>query len=696
MDGALNTSGLNNSGVGQAASPALRLVSNQELDNNVRKEAEARQQQPMIIGLSKYLEDAWQDARQAKEPIDQMLLKNLRQRKGQYDPDQLALIREQGGSEIFMMLTALKSRAAKALIRDVMIQPDEVPWGLDHTPIPDLPPHIENNVIAQLTQEIMQAAEMAGGEIPPEMIDQQLSSMKEMVRLEMEDQAKFAAERMERLIKDQFAEGGWNDAFEEFLDDFTTFKAAFLEGPIIRKEKKLTWQQIDGQYMPKVESVVTKCYERVSPFDVFPSSDSTGVNDGYLFKRTKYSIKALNKLKGTPGYDSEAIAQVILEYGRGGLRNWLAHDYERAVEEERPYEYLNNSSKIEGLVYYGSAPGFMLREWGMSDEQIPDATEDYEISSIKIGRWVIRAALNPNPMGDRNLHKACWDEIPGAFWGISLPETIRDLQEMCNGAARPLANNMGIASGPIMAYNDISRLPTGEKVSQPHPWMVLQFKADDMATAHRPPIEFWQAKMLSHELIEVMNEFMRKADEISGVPAYSYVGPSASDANKTMGGLSMLLAQASKFIKNVIANIDTRIVKTSVKHTYIHNMLFEDDPTVKGDVNVVARGATAMLVKEQNQIRLNEVLRNSNNEVDLQIMGLAGRSKLWRQVLKTLDIDVDEVVPDTDELLQKGKSASALEGDIKNEIDGVATEQGDENVNVEQANSPVNNDETIQ
>ena len=87
----------------------LRVVSNSDLDQQEKEAAvravEERQNQPVIIGLVGYLKQCWDAARMAKKPIEDEMLKALRQRNGEYDADKLNAIRCQGGSEIYMMIT---------------------------------------------------------------------------------------------------------------------------------------------------------------------------------------------------------------------------------------------------------------------------------------------------------------------------------------------------------------------------------------------------------------------------------------------------------------------------------------------------------------------------------------------------------------------------------------------------------------
>ena len=52
-----------------------------------KREAESRQQTPLMQSLAGHVRKCWEAARTAKmQTVEQRLLKNLRQRRGEYDP----------------------------------------------------------------------------------------------------------------------------------------------------------------------------------------------------------------------------------------------------------------------------------------------------------------------------------------------------------------------------------------------------------------------------------------------------------------------------------------------------------------------------------------------------------------------------------------------------------------------------------
>ena len=647
--------GLDRNIVGSAAEPAMRFIPNVELMENERKEAEARQSTKKITGLAAYVTEQWQSAKRTKELIEYELIANQRQRNGTYEKDKLTQIRKQGGTEVFLMLTAAKCRAAEAWIKDIVMNGQDEPFNIKPSKIPELSDEeearLQQEVYLDARRELEQMALMDGIITHEEIaaIEQQLMGRMERLNQAVIDEitmeAEKSADKMQVKIIDQFQEGGFSEQLEQVIYDIVTFKAGFMKGPMVRKRSKLEWKQGLNGFQPVETDEFVLEYERVSPFDIYPSPDSSGIDDGYLIHRQKLTVGSLNALKGVDGYDEGAINGVIEDYGKGGLRTWLSHDYERAENEDKPYEYLNPSSIIEAIGYNGKVPGLVLLEHGFTEEDIDDPTNDYEVNVLMIGTWVIKASINANPLKSRPYSKACYENVAGSFWGRGVPELMEDIQQITNATARALINNLAIASGPQVAVNDTNRIPTGEDIESIYPWKIWQFTPDIKGNGQRP-IDFFQPNIMTTQLLEVYSYFSKLADDYTGIPAFVQGNDDAKGAGKTASGMSMIMTHASRGIKDVIAHIDRGIIEPIVKKTYIHNMLFDEDETIKGDVDIQAKGALSLFNKEQAQVRRNEFLLATNNPVDLSITGKQGRAAVLREVAKALDMPIDEIVPD--------------------------------------------------
>lgn len=630
----------------------LRMEGQSSIDRReaAREAALEANNQPHIQGLAAHVRECWTAAYNAKRvtDVENRMLSSVRQRRGEYDPDNLAEIRKTGGSEIYMMLTSNKCRAAASWLRDVMLgTKDEKPWTVSPTPMPDLPPVMMQSV-QQIAMAEAQAYQQATGMIPtPADMERVQSYIKDRVVANAKKRAQEVCAKMELKMEDQLIEGGFQKALSEFIDDIVTFPCAFLEGPIVRNKKQLTWEPdpVSG-YKAVVADKLSLEWERVDPFMCYPMPHSTNIDDGGFFVRRRLTRAQLLEMKGVEGYNNDAIDTVLDEFGKGGLHEWYIIDSQKATAEGKSVAAItaNPEATIDALQYRGSIQGKMLVEWGLDEGSVPDQNAEHPCEVWLIGQWVIKAMLNSDPLGRKNIFKASYEEIPGVFWGNSVADLCRDSQSQCNTAARAMANNMGLGSGPMTVYN-VDRLPTGEDLTQVYPYKIWQTTSDPYGSSAKP-VEFFSVPMISGELMQIYNFFSAIADEHTGIPRYMTGDAQGSGALRTSSGMSMLMGNASKSIKQVVSNIDVNVITPLIDRLHFYNMSYGDDPELKGDIKVVARGATSLVVKETQQQRINEFLQLAlTNPVVNQIVGEEAIASLLRTAAKNLDMDTDQIVP---------------------------------------------------
>lgn len=618
-----------------------------------RKASELAQAQPLIKSIAAHVRNCWTEARTAKEQtVEPRMFKAVRARRGEYDPDVLTKIRENGGSEIYMMLTSNKCRAAASWLRDVLLgQGSDKPWTIRPTPTPTLSPDIVEEMRQNAIQQMAQVIEITGQQLPPMQLRKFLNELREEYMHNVMEEAKFKVKQMENKMEDQLIEGGFITAFDSFIDDITTFPCAFLKGPIVRRKPTMKWNQnaLSGYQLEIVDDLVLE-WERVDPFMIYPSPASTGINDGYLIERHKLRQLDLEEMIGVEGYDDDAIRQVIEDYGRGGLQEWLIVDSTKAQAEGRSTTAVMQNSEhlIDAIQFWGMVSGQMLRDWGLSDTEVPDITKQYPCEAWLIGSYVIKASLNYHPLGQKPYYKASYEGVPGTFWGNSTYDLIKDCQDMCNSATRALANNMGIASGPQVWVN-VDRTPQGEDITQMYPWKIHQVTSDPMGSS-AAPIGFFQPNSNAQELMAVYEKFSILADEYSGIPRYMTGSSPTGGAGRTASGMSMLMGNANKSMKQVVANIDNSVMTPLLERLYFYNMKYSEDNELKGDVTIVARGSNSIVAKETAQVRRNEFLQATANPIDMQIMGIDGRATLLRETARQLDVNPDDVVPPREKL----------------------------------------------
>jgi len=638
----------------------LRVVNNEALDRQEReridRELQARQNTPLILGLTAYLRECWDAARIAKKPIEDIMLRAMRQRNGEYEADKMSQIRNQGGSEVYMMITEVKCRAAESWLRDIMLDQGMPPWDLNPTTIPDLSPDTDTEIEQAFGAKVVEMLQSRGQAPTVE----EMTELREMVaqdyRFRVLQEAQNRADKMKYKIEDQFEQGGWSEAFNEFITDLVTFPAAFVKGPVVRRQRVLGYNKVNGTTVVEATERLGPEFERVDPFRMYPEPGIRHIDDGYVFEHHHMSRMELADLIGVPGYDDEAIRKV-LEIGNG--QSWISEGLEGKDEQERLYyTEMRPTDMFDALEFWGKVNGEMLREWGLSDEEVPDAAREYDANVWVVGNYVIKAVLNYDPLGEKPYAKTSFIKQPGAFWGKGIPEIIEDVQNICNAAARALVNNMAIASGPQVEVN-LERIPPNEDITQLHPWKIWQTMNDPLGSS-APAVRFSQPDSRANELMGVYDRFSRMADDHSGIPAYIYGDTNVQGAGRTASGLSMLMGSAGKGIRQVVMHIDNDIIHPVVKRQFVYNMRYDPDESIKGDVEIVPRGAINLAVKETVNIRRVEFLNATANPIDIEIMGPTGRAAILREVAKGLQMPVDEIIPSREKMSHEQKLAAQV------------------------------------
>lgn len=638
----------------------LRVVNNETLaraeQERIDRELQARQNTPLILGLTAYLRECWDAARIAKKPIEDIMMRALRQRNGEYEADKLAQIKNQGGSEVYMMITEVKCRAAESWLRDIMLDQGMPPWDLNPTTIPDLSPDTDTEIEQAFANKVIEMLR-ARGQAPTM---EEMTELREMVaqdyRFRVLQEAQNRADKMKHKIEDQFEQGGWSEAFNEFITDLVTFPAAFVKGPVVRRQRVLGYNKVNGSTVVEATERLGPEYERVDPFRIYPEPGIRHINDGYVFEHHHMSRMELADLIGVPGYDAEAIRKV-LEIGNG--QSWISEELEEKDDQERLYyTEMRPTDMFDALEFWGKVSGEMLREWGLSDEEVPDAAREYDANVWVVGNYAIKAVLNYDPLGEKPYAKTSFIKQPGAFWGKGIPEIIEDIQNICNAAARALVNNMAIASGPQVEVN-LERIPPNEDITQLHPWKIWQTMNDPLGSS-APAVRFSQPDSRANELMGVYDRFSRLADDHSGIPAYIYGDTNVQGAGRTASGLSMLMGSAGKGIRQVVMHIDNDVIHPVVKRQFVYNMRYDPDESIKGDVEIVPRGAINLAVKETVNIRRVEFLNATANPIDIEIMGPDGRAAILREVAKGLQMPVDEIIPSREKMSYEQRLAAQV------------------------------------
>jgi hypothetical protein len=634
--------------------PALiPVASSSDLEARAKRESEEKQQSELLVGLAAHTRKRWTTMRDhKKKDIEPRLIETARARNMEYSPTKLAEIQAQGGSELFMGIVSTKCRTATAWLRDTLLGTgSDKPWSIEATPVPEVPPELIDRLQGIMQQNLQQYYELGGEAIDEIGLKKLAADMKDVAMREMEFEADKRVDRMEDKMEDQLLEGGFVKALFEFTNDIATYPYAVLKGPVPRKRKTLKW---DGAELVTKE-IVRDEWERVDPYKFYWAPWGDDIQNMPIIEIHHLTREDVEAMIGVEGYDEASVRALLSDFGIGGF-DWLdREDSEFEVLEGKDFDEAN-SDLIAAVQLWDSIPGKLLLEWGLDEKDIDDAQMSYPCEVWMVDNIVIKAVLNYDPIGRKPYYVSSFEKVPGRLDGNGVSDLCMDAQNMCNAAARALANNMGISSGPQVGVN-VSRLPAGEDITQMYPWKIWQFQQSEYGDASQP-INFFQPNSNAQELMAVFDRFMDIADEITGIPKYM-TGQHVPGAGRTSSGLSMLISNAGKSIKQVISNIDHDVLNPMLERQYQRNLRYSQDPELIGDVQIVARGATSLVVKEAEAVRKTEFLRLVlESPVAQQIVGLPGTAELLRDLAGNLNTNIDRLVPSREEVQKQQEIAA--------------------------------------
>lgn len=536
-----------------------------------------------------------------------------RQRRGVYEASEVELL---DGIDIFIPATNMKCMAAEAWLRDMLASVIQMPWIAEPTPIPALPERLKAKVLRDLKFEIVSAA--SGGNpiqaaraiqgMPPMMQDLAFGSMisnypgdletkarglKETGRQLAIAEARKAAKNMNRLMRDQCVELGMGTLNHQLFYDLVTFPIAIIKGPILTSRPRIVWS---GNTQTVKKNAEIDAY-RVSPFDLKPSPDSPDTQRGtYLCERITMTKRDLRRARSQKYWITESIDNLLQQYADRS-RNWLVENTAYNPEMVGELGLWTEDESIVGVEHHGIVSGNELRPYGFSldDEEYYEArivVSGYRTLMVKISG---EAFVTPRP-----YHAASYEKRGERFYGTCPVLKMRDTQRSLNAAFRAKIRNMAFSSGPQVEA-DVTRLKGYvtriEELLNLSPFNV-KFADPDLVNGGRPAYTFTNVPQIIGPLLNLTKYYMTLMDDVSNIPNYAQGDPSLSSAGRTYRGFSAVFAQALKVFKVPVQNLDDGIYSPFGAMLYNYNVAYSDDPSVKGDCRVNARGSQGLVDKE--------------------------------------------------------------------------------------------------
>ncbi len=612
-----------------------------------KKNQDAEEQSAELSSFGARLKNLYEEYKDSRSEIEDEWIKDLRQYSGKYEPDVLAKLEAQGNrSKVYVGLTRTKVMAAYSRVIDLIFQPGEPFFSIEPTPNPDIDPLRQARMLNQAVAEIMQVSGAEDISEVEDLVQQRSMELQKEIRDNAKDIARESAKLMSLEIEDFLIENNTDERMKDAILEMCLFGSGAMKVGTFKVEKQTHWRRGAEGYSMIMEEDIVPEVDSVSIFDLYPDPYATSMDDADgIFRRHILTRKQFGELKNVAGFDKEKL-NLLLEKHTDGNHDEAQHEKDRrSISGVNEYA---ESTRFEVLEYWGCVSGHDLSESGVDLGKDAELSDEYQANVWICDHHVLKAQINPIMGGykspylivpyERNLHQ---------FWGVGVARMMRDSQQTMNAAVRIYLDNTAISSAPMVEVNT-DLLAAGEDPTDLHPWRIFLREGGD---AQFPMVRFYQPSNNASSLNNIIELFRRFADETTSLPSYTH-GDQQKSLNQTATGMSMLMGAANVALKSTIKNLDEYMVKPMIQSLYHHFMEWSTNEDAKGDLNIVARGSTALIQKEVQSQRLLQFLSLVSNPLDASMVD---RGVLLRDIAQSLDIDAEKVIKSDDELQEEQK-----------------------------------------
>lgn len=540
-----------------------------------------------------------------KALIEQGWLEDLRAYYGQYTVKILADINAAQRSTAFVKLTHARTNAWAARISDMLFPTDDRNWGIKPTPVPKLITAAKEAVQrAQESVEQANAAHEQNPELAAEVINQAESFAASARQSSAEiEEAKKRCDSMQDAIDDQLIQSKWVPRSREVIEDGCRIGTGIIKGPLTSNRLRQEWRPgKDGQWAlaqlpdPQPEAV------RVDPWHFFPDMSASKIEDTeFTFERSLPTKKDLRKYALKLGFNRSAVKRLI-EEGPGFTNQAdVAH-----IVELKTIAGEGDQIKDRYVMWEYHGPlecdeiAMLLRAAGRAEEaerflDEKDPLKDYRVVLHFCGNEVLRIAEEWVLDSDEGLYSV-WNFSRGdtSIFGIGVPRIMSDSQRAVNGAWRMMMDNSGLSVGPQVVIDKTKITPEdGNWDLKPLKTWLLTGTA---LSSQQSPFQVFNIPNNQQQLAGIIALAKQFIDEETAMPLIAQGEMGATV--QPVGTTSMMFNSANVVFRRIVKAWDDEITTPTIGRFYQWNMQFNPDESVKGDMQVDARGSSVLLVKE--------------------------------------------------------------------------------------------------
>lgn len=549
-----------------------------------------------------------------RAPVEARWLDDLRQYHGVYDEIVLEDIRGVGGSEVFLNTTAPKTDALAARLGDLLFPTDDRNWGIGPTPVPELKDQLEqaqkavdqNKEDANLLMEQRNKAAEDGDDAAAQQLDAQMRAMEEQETAaeqaldkinEIMEAAKKCADLMQDEIEDQLVTCDYQAESRKCIASACKIGLGYMKGPIIDGQGSQRWRKPaeGGDYQLTFVASNMPAARFADPWAIFPDPAFKYVEDGDgVFERHLMTAERLRReVKMRPDINKDVARQILssapVENSPSYMVNLRSITSQAQTGESKCYHIWEYTGSIE--------PEDMATLWQATSPKPPEVDL---LASYHVRIWfsqgkVLSFALHPLDSNEPIYSAFTIREDETTVYGYGIPWIIRNPQRMINGAARMMLDNSGLSTGPqIFIDKDAITPQDGKWKMTPRKIWLMNSTA---LSSTREPIKAVNIQSNQNELASIISMSTELVDQTTGFPALAQ-GEQGTGVTKTAQGMALLMNSANVSFRRLVKVHDDCVTVPLIRRFYHWNMQFSKKEEIKGDLDVFARGAGVLLVRE--------------------------------------------------------------------------------------------------
>lgn len=529
-----------------------------------------------VDALGTHLVAEFTRAQRERRDSEERWLMDLRQYRGVYDADVLARI-GQNRSKAFVRATRVKIKTVDARVADLLFPSNsDRNWTAESTASPSLDRDTRAALMRSLQAELGRS---------PTQQEYDAAVKKTVVT---------AAKRMTAIIDDQLAESRYKETARHVLHSGHLYGTGILKAPLVERKTRTKFVMERGKWVMKTESYVVPFVDYVPIWRWYPDMAATTLDDcrfvyeDHLFTRSKLASLARKK-----SFNKQRIIDYIEANPRGHRKDQV-FDAELRSIGDRSATQSTEDGMYQVLERWGWLDGDQLAAAGVNVP--PERMHETFFSNVWLlpDGQIIKIVLQPINGVTWPYHLYYADKDETSIFGDGFAAIMRDDQTMINAGTRMILDNAALTAGPQLEVN-MGLLVPGENAEDMYPFKIWK------RTGTEPSAQAIRVLNLPNgleELFPIVNMFKENADDVTAIPRYMQGESATAGAAATASGMSMLMANASIVMKDLITNYDEGITRTFIQALYFWNMQFNPDDTCKGDFDIKARGTASLMAKE--------------------------------------------------------------------------------------------------